>query len=68
MTHVSNLMKKIPRALTWVGRTIKEGRQRSANMEIARMLQETEYRNESVYTVYAALNRQDLRSISRYPS
>ena len=68
MTHVSNLMKNILRALTWAGRSIKEGRQRSANMEIARMLQETEYRNESVYTVYAALNRQDLRSISKYPS
>ena len=68
MTHVSNLMKNILNLFKSVLKAIQAGRQRSANYEIAKMLQETEYRNESVATVYAALNRQDLRSISRYPS
>jgi len=61
-------MKIILKFFKGLGKAIQDGRQRSANYEIARMLQETEYRNESVATVYAALNRQDLRSISRYPS
>ena len=63
MTHVNNSMKSIGRFFTYMGRSIQEGRQRSANMDIAVMLQATEYRRESVDTVYTALCNHDLRSL-----
>jgi Fe2+ or Zn2+ uptake regulation protein len=67
MTLGNNLMR-LTSPLRWIGRNIKEGRQRTANQQIARMLQETEYRNESVDTVYRALCRQDLSSLRGYPT
>ena len=67
MTHVSNSMKSVGKFFTYIGRSIQEGRQRSANREIAHLLQETEYRNESVDTVYTALCNHDLRSLRGYP-
>ena len=36
MTHVSNLMKRVINALTWFSRSIQAGRQREANIEIAK--------------------------------
>jgi hypothetical protein len=66
MTLGNNLMR-LTSPLRWIGRNIKEGRQRTANQQIARMLQETEYRNESVETVYQALCKQDLSSLRGYP-
>ena len=63
MTHVSNSMKNVVNFFKYIGRSIQEGRQRSANMDIAVMLQATEYRRESVDTVYNALCRHDLRSL-----
>jgi len=67
MTHVSNLMKRVINALTWFSRSIQAGRQREANIEIARMLQNTEYRRESVDTVFNALCNNDLSSLRGYP-
>jgi len=49
--------------LRWLGKNIQEGRQRSANFEIARMLQSVEYRNESVETVYTAICDNNLKSL-----
>jgi len=51
----------------WLGKNIREGRQRSANWEIAQMLRDTEYRNESLETVYIALCNHDLKSLRGYP-
>ena len=67
MTHVSNSMKSVGRLFKRIGQSIQEGRQRTANIEIARMLQQTEYRQESVDTVYRALCDHDLRSLRGYP-
>ena len=67
MTHVSNSMKSVLKFFKHMGRSIQEGRQRSANMDIAVMLQATEYRRESVDTVYNALCNNDLRSLRGYP-
>ena len=67
MTLGNNLMR-LTSPLRWIGRNIKEGRQRTANQQIARMLQETEYRNESVDTVYQELCQQDLSSLRGYPT
>ena len=67
MTLGNNLMR-LTSPLRCIGRNIKEGRQRTANQQIARMLQETEYRNESVDTVYRALCRQDFSSLRGYPT
>jgi hypothetical protein len=67
MTHVSNSMKNVVNFFKYIGRNIREGRQRSANWEIAHMLRDTEYRNESVDTVYTALCNHDLRSLRGYP-
>ena len=53
--------------LRWLGKNIQEGRQRTANIEIARMLQNTEYRRESVDTVFNALCNNDLSSLRGYP-
>lgn len=50
-----------------MGRSIQEGRQRTANYEIARLLQQTEYRRESVDTVFNALCNHDLKSLRGYP-
>ena len=50
-----------------MSRSIQEGRQRTANYEIARLLQQTEYRRESVDTVYTALCNHDLGSLRGYP-
>ena len=52
MTHVSNSMKSVGKFFKRIGQNIQKGRQRTANIEIARMLQQTEYRRESVDTVY----------------
>ena len=52
--------------LRWLGKNIREGRQRTANIEIAKMLQSTEYRRESVDTVYTALCNHDLSSLRGY--
>lgn len=65
MTLGNNLMR-LTSPLRWIGRNIKEGRQRSANIEIAKMLQSTEYRRESVDTVYTALCNHDLSSLRGY--
>ena len=65
MTLGNNLMR-LTSPLRWIGRNIKEGRQRTANIEIAKMLQSTEYRRESVDTVYTALCNHDLSSIRGY--
>ena len=62
MTLSNNLMR-LTSPLRWLGKNIRDGRQRSANIEIARMLQNTEYRRESVDTVYRALCNHDLRSL-----
>ncbi len=62
MTLGNNLMR-LTSPLRWIGRNIKEGRQRTANIEIAKMLQSTEYRRESVDTVYTALCNHDLSSL-----
>lgn len=67
MTHVSNSMKSIGKLFKRFGQSIQEGRQRTANMEIARMLQQTEYRRESVDTVFNALCNHDLKSLRGYP-
>jgi hypothetical protein len=67
MTHVNNSMKSIGRFFTYMGRSIQEGRQRTANYEIARLLQQTEYRRESVDTVFNALCNHDLGSLRGYP-
>ena len=67
MTHVSNSMKSIGKFFTYMGRSIQEGRQRTANYEIARLLQQTEYRRESVDTVFNALCNHDLGSLRGYP-
>jgi len=67
MTHVSNSMKSIGKFFKRIGQNIQKGRQRTANIEIARMLQQTEYRRESVDTVYNALNNHDLSSLRGYP-
>ena len=53
--------------LRWLGKNIQEGRQRTANIEIARMLQNTEYRRESVDTVYRALCDHDLSALRGLP-
>jgi len=53
--------------LRWLGKNIQEGRQRTANIQIARMLQSTEYRNESVDTVYRALCDHDLSALRGLP-
>lgn len=66
MTLGNNLMR-LTSPLRWIGRNIKEGRQRTANIEIAKMLQSTEYRRESVDTVYTALCNHDLSSLRGYP-
>jgi len=50
-----------------MSRSIQEGRQRTANYEIARLLQQTEYRRESVDTVFNALCNHDLASLRGYP-
>ena len=65
MTIGNNLMR-LTSPLRWIGRNIKEGRQRTANIEIARMLQSTEYRRESVDTVYQALCNHDLSTLRGY--
>ena len=65
MTIGNNLMR-LTSPLRWIGRNIKEGRQRTANIEIAKMLQSTEYRRESVDTVYTALCNHDLSSLRGY--
>mgnify|MGYP001177910994 FL=1 len=65
MTLGNNLMR-LTSPLRWIGRNIKEGRQRTANIEIAKMLQSTEYRRESVDTVYTALCNHDLSSLRGY--
>ena len=62
MTLGNNLMR-LTSPLRWIGKNIKEGRQRTANIEIAKMLQSTEYRRESVDTVYTALCNHDLSSL-----
>jgi hypothetical protein len=67
MTHVNNLMKSVIKPFIYIGRSIQEGRQRSANIEIARMLQNTEYRRESVDTVYRALCDHDLSALRGLP-
>ena len=67
MTHVSNSMKGVGKFFKRIGQNIQKGRQRTANIEIARMLQQTEYRRESVDTVYNALNNHDLSSLRGYP-
>jgi hypothetical protein len=67
MTHVNNLMKRLVSLLKRIGMSFREGRQRSANWEIARMLQQTEYRNESVSTVFNALCNHNLGSLRGYP-
>ena len=67
MTHVNNLMKSVIKPFIYIGRSIQEGRQRTANIEIARMLQNTEYRRESVDTVFNALCNNDLSSLRGYP-
>ena len=67
MTHVSNSMKSIGKFFTYMSRSIQEGRQRTANYEIARLLQQTEYRRESVDTVFNALCNHDLKSLRGYP-
>ena len=65
MTLGNNLMR-LTSPLRWIGRNIKEGRQRTANIEIAKMLQSTEYRRESVDTVYTALCNHDLSTLRGY--
>ena len=65
MTLGNNLMR-LTSPLRWIGRNIKEGRQRTANIEIAKMLQSTEFRRESVDTVYTALCNHDLSSLRGY--
>ena len=65
MTLGNNLMR-LTSPLRWIGKNIKEGRQRTANIEIAKMLQSTEYRRESVDTVYTALCNHDLSSLRGY--
>jgi hypothetical protein len=67
MTHVSNSMKSIGKFFTYMSRSIQEGRQRTANYEIAKLLQQTEYRRESVDTVFNALCNHDLASLRGYP-
>ena len=67
MTHVNNSMKSIGKFFKRFGQSIQEGRQRTANLEVARMLQHTEYRRESVDTVYRALCDHDLSSLRGYP-
>ena len=67
MTHVSNSMKNVLKFFKYMGQSIQEGRQRSANRDIAVMLQSTEYRRESVDTVYTALCNHDLGSLRGYP-
>jgi len=62
MTLSNNLMR-LTSPLRWLGKNIQEGRQRSANFEIARMLQSVEYRNESVETVYTAICDNNLKSL-----
>lgn len=67
MTHVSNSMKSVGKLFKRIGQSFVKGRQQAANREIARMLQQTEYRRESVDTVYRALCDHDLRSLRGYP-
>jgi len=40
-------------------------RQRSVNMKLAEMIQRTEYRNESVYTVFKAIENGDLVRLNK---
>jgi uncharacterized protein YukE len=67
MTHVNNLMKRLVSTLKRIGKSFQKNRQRSANWEVARMLQQTEYRNESVSVVFTALNNHNLGSLRGYP-
>ena len=67
MTHVNNLMKSAIKPFIYIGQSIQEGRQRTANIEIARMLQSTEYRNESVDRIYRALCDHDLGALRGIP-
>jgi hypothetical protein len=64
---LNNSLTKLTSPLRWLGKNIREGRQRSANWEVAQMLRDTEYRNESVDTVYTALCNHDLGSLRGYP-
>jgi len=65
---LNNSLTRLVSPFVWLGKNIQDGRQRSANIEIARMLQNTEYRNESVDTVYRALCDHDLQRIRGYPT
>jgi hypothetical protein len=63
---LNNSLTRLVSPFVWLGKNIQEGRQRTANIEIARMLQNTEYRRESVDTVYRALCDHDLSSLRGY--
>lgn len=64
--------KSKPKIFSIVWKSIKNGfnaiiiaRQRKANIIIADMLQRTEYRNESLYTVLKAIENNDLGSLNK---
>ena len=65
---LNNSLTRLVSPFVWLGKNIQEGRQRTAHQQIAIMLQSTEYRNESVDTVYRALCDQDLQRIRGYPT
>ena len=46
-------------------RKFVKARQDRANMEIARILQRNEYRNEDVWTIKEAIDKGELRSLDR---
>jgi hypothetical protein len=64
---LNNSLTRLVSPFVWLGKNIQEGRQRSANVEIARMLQNTEYRNESVDRIYRALCDHDLGALRGIP-